>query len=89
MGTRPVRAMPSLTHTPAPARPGPHRIHGLLFLKSLGMFDRLRLLLVFPEHPVEGEDGDNGGVGRPQAGLSQEVRDPMPSWSLSLVQHYY
>lgn len=45
----------SLSHArPAPPRrPSPHRVHGLLFLKGLGMLDSLCLLLVFPEHPVE------------------------------------
>lgn len=29
----------------------PYRIHGLLCLQSLGVFDGLNLLLVFPQHP--------------------------------------
>lgn len=28
-----------------------YRVHGLLCLQSLGMFDSLHFLLVFPQHP--------------------------------------
>ena len=58
-------AVPSTKHTPAlPPRLSPHRVHGLLLLKGLGVFDGLRLLLVFPEHPAEGEEGHQEGQGQ-------------------------
>lgn len=33
----------------------PYRIHGLLCLQGLGVFDGLHLLLVFPQHPDQQE----------------------------------
>lgn len=47
-------ALPEAHSCPLPRPPSPHRVHGLLLLQGLGMFDGLRLFLIFPEHPAEG-----------------------------------
>ena len=84
-------AVPSTKHTPAlPLGPSPHRVHGLLLLKGLGVFDGLCLLLVFPEHPAEGEEGHQEERGQITGRVTAGSEGPQAILvGLTSIQYYY